>query len=67
MFARTHNPITPWHVVHADDKKQARLNVIRHLMSLVDCPDKDKHAANPDPEIVFTYDDKHLKNGMIAQ
>lgn len=67
MFVRTHNPITPWHVVRADDKKQARLNVIRHLMSLVDCPDKDKHAANPDPEIVFSYDDKHLINGGIAQ
>lgn len=67
MFARTHNAITPWHVVRADDKKQARLNVIRHLMSLVDCPDKDKHAANPDPEIVFTYDGKHLKTGAIAQ
>jgi len=67
MFTRTHNAITPWHVVRADDKKQARLNVIRHLMSLVDCPDKDKHAANPDPEIVFTYDDKHLKNGALAQ
>lgn len=67
MFARTHNPITPWHVVRADDKKQARLNVIRHLLSQVDCPDKDKHAANPDPEIVFTYDEKNLKNGAIAQ
>jgi polyphosphate kinase 2 len=66
MFARTHNAITPWHVVRADDKKRARLNVIRHLMSRVDCPDKDEHAANPDPEIVFTYDDKHLSSGAIA-
>ena len=66
MFARTHNAITPWHVVRADDKKRARLNVIRHLMSRVDCPDKDEHAANPDPEIVFAYDDKHLSSGAIA-
>ncbi len=66
MFSRTHNAITPWHVVRADNKKQARLNVIRHLMSLVDCPDKDEHAANPDPEIVFTYDDKYLESGAIA-
>ncbi len=53
MFERTHNEITPWYVVRADDKKRARLNVIRHLMSLVDCPGKDEHAAQPDPEIVF--------------
>ncbi|MEQ9145614.1 MAG: polyphosphate kinase 2 [Parvibaculaceae bacterium] len=66
MFERTHNDITPWYVVRADDKKKARLNVIRHLMSRVDCPDKDEHAANPDWEIVFAYDEKHLKSGAIA-
>ena len=66
MFTRTHNEIAPWHVVQADDKKQARLNVIRHLMSLVDCPDKDMHAAAPDPEIVFPYDDGQLANGAIS-
>lgn len=67
MFARTHNESSPWYVVRADDKKQARLNVIRHLMLLVDCPDKDEHAANPNPEIVFTYDDRHLESGAIAR
>ncbi len=67
MFVRTHTENSPWYVVHADDKKRARLNVIRHLMSLVDCPDKDEHAANPDPKIVFAYDDKHLKGGAIAR
>lgn len=67
MFERTHNEITPWYVVRADDKKRARLNVIRHLMSLVDCPDKDEHAAKPDPEIVFVYDDRQHENGTIAR
>jgi len=66
MLARTHNEITPWHVVRADNKKQARLNVIRHLVSHVDCPDKDEHAARTDPEIVFAYDEAHLENGAIA-
>lgn len=66
MFERTHNDITPWYVVRADDKKQTRLNVIRHLMSRVDCPDKDEHAANPDRELVFAYDETHLKSGAIA-
>lgn len=66
MLAHTHNEITPWHVIRADNKKQARLNIIRHLMSQVDCPDKDKHTAKPDPEIIFAYDDRHLKNGAIA-
>ena len=66
MFERTHNPLTPWVVVRADDKKTARLNVIRHLMSKVDCPDKDHHVATPDENIVFPYHPDHLKNGNIA-
>ncbi len=66
MFARTHSDDLPWHVVRADDKKRARLNVIRHLMSRVDCPDKDKHLARPDPDIVFDYDEAHLHSAAIA-
>jgi polyphosphate kinase 2 len=34
MFAVTDLKQTPWHVVNAEDKKSARLNVIRHLLSL---------------------------------
>lgn len=35
MFDRTDIPEAPWHVVDADNKKAARLNVISHLLSLV--------------------------------
>lgn len=66
MLSRTHNGVTPWFVVRADDKKRARLNVIRHLMSRVDCPDKDQHAARPDKEIVFAFDARRLESGDIA-
>ena len=67
MFARTHNEITPWYVVSADDKKRARLNVIRHLMARVECPGKDQHAAEHDPKVVFAYDEKHLRSDAIAR
>ncbi len=33
MFAVTDLKQTPWHVVNAEDKKSARLNVIRHFLS----------------------------------
>ncbi len=33
MLERTHSPEAPWWVVHAVDKKRARLNVIHHLLS----------------------------------
>lgn len=35
MFASTDLKQAPWYVVNADDKKRARLNVIRHLLSLI--------------------------------
>jgi polyphosphate kinase 2 len=35
MFSFTDTKQSPWYVVHADDKKRARLNCITHLMSMV--------------------------------
>src|SRR6266704_2589441 len=35
MFAATDMPFAPWNVVHSDDKKRARLNLITHLLSRV--------------------------------
>jgi polyphosphate kinase 2 len=67
MLTRTHSEDLPWHVVQADDKKQARLNVIRHLMARVDCPDKDAHLALPDPDVVFDFADEHIQSGRIAR
>ncbi len=55
MLSATHSEVAPWIIVQADDKRQARLNIIRHLMSRVECPDKDEHAATPDPGIIDGY------------
>ena len=35
MFAFTDTKQSPWYVVHADDKRRARLNCIDHLLSLI--------------------------------
>jgi polyphosphate kinase len=35
MFAVTDTEESPWHVVEADDKRTARLNLISHLLSIV--------------------------------
>ena len=35
MFSFTDTKQSPWYVVHADDKKRARLNVIDNLLSLI--------------------------------
>jgi polyphosphate kinase len=67
MFARTHDALAPWHVVRADDKHAARLNLIRHLPSEIDYDGRDKRLAAPDADIVFAYDELYLENGMIAE
>nr|AUN37403.1 hypothetical protein [uncultured bacterium] len=35
MFAATDTAWAPWFVVHSDDKKRARLNIINHLLSQI--------------------------------
>jgi polyphosphate kinase 2 (PPK2 family) len=35
MFAATGSGWAPWHIVHNDDKKRGRLNIITHLLSQI--------------------------------
>ena len=35
MLKTTDSKHAPWHVVHSDDKKRARLNCISHILSLI--------------------------------
>jgi polyphosphate kinase 2 len=42
MFAATDTDVAPWYVVRSDDKRRARLNCIRHLLSCVPYKDVTK-------------------------
>jgi polyphosphate kinase 2 len=58
MLAATHNAATPWMVVKANDKRRARLNIIRHVLGAIDYPGKDAHVVHAtDPLIVGTGPD----------
>jgi len=35
MFGRTNIPEAPWYIVEGNDKRRARLNCIRHLLSMI--------------------------------
>jgi hypothetical protein len=35
MIEATHTPEAPWYIVPADDKRRARLNLIRHLLDSI--------------------------------
>jgi len=56
MLARTHSVAAPWTLVHADDKKRARIGIIKDILGRLPYADKDKRLAGADPEIVFSYD-----------
>lgn len=66
MLVRTHSVFAPWIIVKADDKKSARLNIIRDLLSRCEYHGKAGHGEFPDPNQVFLFDELVLKNGVIA-
>jgi polyphosphate kinase len=57
MFSRTHTSFSPWIIVRADTKRDARLESIRYVLNLLDYDGK-KHAGTsllPDPNVVTRY------------
>lgn len=57
MFARTHTNFSPWTIVKTNNKKQARLESIRHVLSRFEYEGKDDAAAVvlPDPNVVMKF------------
>ncbi|MCW0485651.1 polyphosphate kinase 2 [Riemerella anatipestifer] len=57
MFSRTHNAFSPWVVVKSDNKKRARLEAIRYVLSQFDYEGKGENevSLNPDPSVVQRY------------
>ncbi|WP_456480380.1 polyphosphate kinase 2 [Nautilia sp.] len=51
MFASTSTPYAPWVIVDANDKKRARINVIRDILSQFEYDEKE-YFYRPDPDIV---------------
>ncbi|MCX8995873.1 polyphosphate kinase 2 [Rhizobiaceae bacterium BDR2-2] len=58
MLKETHTDHAPWVVVKANDKRRARINVIRHILSSLDYEDKDESAIGEidDKILGFGYD-----------
>lgn len=65
MLTRTHCPEAPWTVVHTDKKKQARSNVIRHLLKQLAPEDVAKGVPAPNPDVVFPFEPAALTDGRL--
>lgn len=57
MFSKTHTNFCPWTIIKANNKKTARLESIRHVLSQFDYEGKGKTGVDlhPDPNIVMRY------------
>ena len=57
MFSKTHTTYSPWMIVKTNDKKVARLEAIRYVLSQFDYEDKSDEAVvlSPDPNVVMRY------------
>ena len=62
MFSKTHTDFSPWIIVKTNDKKTARLESMRYVLSKFDYDEKKNSKANllPDPNVVARYY-RHLK------
>jgi polyphosphate kinase 2 len=67
MLLATHTAISPWTIVRTDDKQAARLNIIRYLLHAF-APGKVKaDIEEPDPSVVFEFEEASLTDGRLAR
>jgi polyphosphate kinase 2 len=67
MLTRTHTPLAPWRVVRADNKRLARLNLIRDILSRLHYAGRKDKLVRPDPDIVFEFSADCLPAGRLAR
>ena len=67
MLLRTHRQEAPWTVVRADDKRQARLNVIRDILARVPAPGVKPRHTRPDRRVAREFSPALLDSGWLAR
>jgi polyphosphate kinase 2 len=57
MFSRTHTSFSPWIIVKANNKRRARLESMRYVLSAIDYAGKDKARVSlfPDPDVITRF------------
>ena len=57
MFSKTHTSYSPWVIVKTNDKRQARLETIRYVLTKFEYEGKDDTQINlfPDPNVIMHY------------
>jgi len=69
MLGESNRTLTPWTIIRSDNKKRARVNCMKHLLSNLDYAGKsDGGLLSPDSEIVISGIDeiKRLEDGLLG-
>ncbi|HZZ90235.1 MAG TPA: polyphosphate kinase 2 [Caulobacteraceae bacterium] len=67
MLARTSTEASPWWCVHTDRKKQARLNIIRHLLHQLAPEDIHASVPRPDRDVLYHFEMDALTDGRLEK
>ena len=67
MLVRTHTATAPWRIVRADNKRLARLNLMRDILSRLHYTGRKDKLVRPDPDIVFEFSPDCLEAGRLAR
>ena len=68
MLSETNRTVSPWTIIRSDNKKKARLNCIKYILSNVDYESKiSKEDLKPDPEVVISGIDelKYMEDHLL--
>jgi len=65
MLRRTHTTEAPWTIIHTDEKKAARLAILRHLLRVLAPKDIANDIKKPDPKVLYEFDVDALTDGRL--
>ncbi len=65
MFNRTSFVFSPWFIIHTDSKKEARINAIKHFLSMMDYHKKDENKLIFDHSVVIKFDKTCFENVLF--
>ena len=70
MLNETNRTLSPWTIIRSDNKKLARLNCIKHLLSQIDYKDKiPVEGLQTDPEVLISGIDeiRYMEDNLLSK